>query len=287
MSVPAMLLNSSERKNRKMSKIRNAIYEIHHMDALAERDQWVNMLHPLVKFVLTVSYISIVVSFNKYDIVGLAGMAVYPIALFILADLSFKDSLKRLRIVLPLVCFIGIFNPFFDKVPVEILGIRMTAGVLSMLTLMMKGIFTVLASYLLIATTTIEKLCYAFRLIHIPKIMVTQVMLTYRYVTVLLEEVNRITQAYSLRAPKQKGVHYKVWGSLTGQLLLRSMDRAGIVYESMVLRGYNGTFDYVGEKITWKWQDIFYLVFWLSLFILFRNVPVMIVVGNFVGGLFV
>lgn len=257
------------------------------MDALAERDQWVNMLHPLVKFVLTVSYISIVVSFNKYDIVGLAGMAVYPIALFILADLSFKDSLKRLRIVLPLVCFIGIFNPFFDKVPVEILGIRMTAGVLSMLTLMMKGIFTVLASYLLIATTTIEKLCYAFRLIHIPKIMVTQVMLTYRYVTVLLEEVNRITQAYSLRAPKQKGVHYKVWGSLTGQLLLRSMDRAGIVYESMVLRGYNGTFDYVGEKITWKWQDIFYLVFWLSLFILFRNVPVMIVVGNFVGGLFV
>ena len=287
MSVPAMLLNSSERKNRKMSKIRNAIYEIHHMDAIAERDQWVNMLHPLVKFVLTVSYISIVVSFNKYDIVGLAGMAVYPIALFILADLSFKDSLKRLRIVLPLVCFIGIFNPFFDKVPVEILGIRMTAGVLSMLTLMMKGIFTVLASYLLIATTTIEKLCYAFRLIHIPKIMVTQVMLTYRYVTVLLEEVNRITQAYSLRAPKQKGVHYKVWGSLTGQLLLRSMDRAGIVYESMVLRGYNGTFDYVGEKITWKWQDIFYLVFWLSLFILFRNVPVMIVVGHFVGGLFV
>ena len=287
MSVPAMLLNSSERKNRKMSKIRNAIYEIHHMDALAERDQWVNMLHPLVKFALTVAYISIVVSFNKYDIIGLAGMAVYPIALFILADLSFKDSLKRLRIVLPLVCFIGIFNPFFDKVPVEIFGIRMTAGVLSMLTLMMKGIFTVLASYLLIATTTIEKLCYAFRLIHIPKIMVTQVMLTYRYVTVLLEEVNRITQAYSLRAPKQKGVHYKVWGSLTGQLLLRSMDRAGIVYESMVLRGYNGTFDYVGEKITWKWQDIFYLVFWLSLFILFRNVPVMIVVGNFVGGLFV
>ena len=286
-SVPAMPLNSSERKNHNMSKIRNAIYEIHHMDAIAEKDQWVNMLHPLVKFALTVAYISIVVSFNKYDIIGLAGMAVYPIALFILADLSFKDSLKRLRIVLPLVCFIGIFNPFFDKVPVEIFGIRMTAGVLSMLTLMMKGIFTVLASYLLIATTTIEKLCYAFRLIHIPKIMVTQVMLTYRYVTVLLEEVNRITQAYSLRAPKQKGVHYKVWGSLTGQLLLRSMDRAGIVYESMVLRGYNGSFDYVGEKIIWKWQDVFYLVFWLGLFILFRNVPVLITVGNFVGGLFV
>lgn len=269
-----------------MSNIRNAIYEIHHIDAVAERDQWVNSLHPLIKFVLTVVYISTVVSFQKYDIIGLAGMAVYPIAMFILAELSFRDSIRRLRIVLPLVCFIGIFNPFFDKVPVVIFGIQMNAGVLSMLTLMMKGIFTVLASYLLIATTTIEKLCYAFRLIHIPKIMVTQIMLTYRYVTVLLEEVNRITQAYALRAPKQKGVHYKVWGSLTGQLLLRSVDRAGMVYESMILRGYNGSFDYVGEKIHWKWQDVMYLIFWLGIFILFRNIPVLIIVGNFVGGLF-
>lgn len=267
-----------------MSKIGNAIYEIHHMDAVAERDQWVNRLHPLIKFIITIVYISTVVSFNKYDIIGLAGMAVYPIALFILADLSFKDSIKRLRIVLPLVCFIGVFNPFFDKIPVTVFGFTVNAGVISMITLMMKGVFTVLASYLLIATTTIEKLCYAFRLLHIPKIMVTQVMLTYRYVTVLLEEANRITQAYSLRAPKQKGIHFKVWGSLTGQLLLRSMDRAGIVYESMVLRGYNGTFDYIGEKITWKWTDILYLLFWLGIFILFRKVPILIVVGNFVGG---
>lgn len=269
------------------NKIGNAIYEIHHMDAVAERNQWVNQLHPLIKFVLTIVYISIVVSFHKYDIIGLAGMAVYPVALFILADLSFRDSVKRLRVVLPLVCFVGIFNPFFDKVPIVVFDVTINAGVLSMITLMMKGVFTVLASYLLIATTTIEKLCYAFRLLHIPKIIVTQIMLTYRYVTVLLEEVNRITQAYSLRAPKQKGVHFKVWGSLTGQLLLRSMDRAGIVYESMVLRGYDSNFDYVGEKTTWKWKDLFYLVFWLGVFVVFRKVPVLIIVGNFVGGMLV
>lgn len=270
-----------------MSKIGNAIHEIHHMDFIAERDQWVNHIHPLIKFVLTIVYISVVVSFNKYDILGLAGMIVYPLALFILADLSFLDSLKRMKIVLPLVCFIGIFNPFFDRIPVEIFGIHMTAGVLSMVTLMMKGILTVLASYLLIATTSMEKLCYAFRLLHVPKIMVTQIMLTYRYVTVLLEEVNRVTQAYALRAPNQKGVHFKVWGSLAGQLLLRSMDRAGIVYESMLLRGYNGSFSYVGEKIRWRWQDVVYLLFWCIIFALFRKIPVLVVVGNLAGGLFV
>lgn len=36
-----------------MNKLGNALYEIHHMDMLAAKDQWVNRLHPLVKLVLT------------------------------------------------------------------------------------------------------------------------------------------------------------------------------------------------------------------------------------------
>ena len=269
-----------------MSKIGNAIYEIHHMETIASRDQWVNQIHPLVKFVLTISYTVTVVSFQKYDIIGLAGMFFYPLAMFILSDLSFTDCRRRLRVVLPLVCIIGVFNPFFDKTPVVIGNIHCTTGILSMITLMMKGVFTVLASYLLIATTSIEKLCYVFRLLHIPKILVTQILLTYRYITVLLGEVNRITQAYSLRAPKQKGVHFKVWGSLSGQLLLRSMDRATMVYESMTLRGYNGEFRDIELKLRWRWQDTVFLLVWLGLIILFRKIPVVLAIGNLCGGLF-
>ena len=263
-----------------MNQISNAIYEIHHMDTIASRDQWVNQIHPLVKFVLTVAYIAMVVSFSKYDLIGLVGMIVYPIAGFILAELSFKDSLKRLRIVIPLVCLIGIINPFFDRVPIQIGDITVNGGVISMFTLIFKGIFTVLAAYLLIATTTIEKICYALRLLHLPEIMITQFLLTYRYVTVLLEEVNRITQAYSLRAPNQKGIHYKVWGTLTGQVLLRSMDRANAVYESMLLRGYDGSFSYMGKDIGITVPDVIYMIFWLAVFIIFRRYPVFLIVGS-------
>lgn len=270
-----------------MSKINNAIYEIHHMDTIAARDQWVNKIHPLVKFVLTIVYIATVVSFQKYDIIGLMGMAVYLIVGFLLAELSFKECLWRLRVVLPLVCVVGLANPFFDRIPVELGFIHINTGVISMLTLMMKGIFSVMASYLLIATTSIEKICYALRLLHVPKILVTQILLTYRYITVLLGEVNRITQAYALRAPNQKGIHFKVWGSLTGQLLLRSIDRANDVFESMTLRGYRGEFRYMGEKNGVRRQDIVYLAVWLAVIFLIRKVPIIIVVGNLVGGLFV
>lgn len=265
-----------------MSKIGDAIYEIHYMDTLAAGDQWVNRIHPLVKFIVTIGYIAAVVSFHKYDVSGLAGMMVYPIAVFILSELSFTDSIRRLRLVLPLICLVGVLNPFLDKNVVLIAGMRMSAGVLSMISLILKGVFSVLASYLLIATTSVDKLCYAFRLLHIPKPVVTQFMLTYRYVSVLLEEANSVTQAYALRAPNQKGVHFKVWGSLAGHLLLRSIDRAGAVYESMLLRGYDGGYRYLQERLALRLKDIIYLLFWLAVIVLFRLYPILLIIGNLV-----
>lgn len=269
-----------------MNKIGNAIYEIHHIDTLAAKDQWVNRLHPLIKFIITISYITAVVSFQKYDIIGLAGLVIYPIAGFILSELSFWNSVKRLRLVLPLICFLGILNPIFDKNYVLIAGAQINAGVLSMITLILKGVFSVLASYLLIATTSIDKLCCAFCMLHIPRAIVTQLTLTYRYITVLLEEVDHITQAYALRAPNQKGIHFKVWGSLTGQLVLRSVDRANNVYESMLLRGYKGDYQYMRERLTVRLQDIIYLLFWMGTIVLFRAYPMILIIGNLTGGMF-
>ncbi len=264
-----------------MSKIGNAIYEIHHMDSIASRDQWVNCIHPLVKLVLTILYIAVTVSFGKYDLIGLLGMGIYLLLMFNLAELSFRDCIWRLRVILPVVCIVGIANPFFDRVPIPIAGnFYITTGVLSMFTLMLKGIFSVLASYILIATTSIEKICYALRRVHVPAVLVTQILLTYRYITVLLGEANRITQAYALRAPKQKGVHFKVWGSLAGQLLLRSIDRANDVYESMTLRGFQGEFSYIGENSRLGWTDVLYFCIWVAVIIFIRRYPVLLLVGN-------
>ena len=145
-----------------------------------------------------------------------------------------------------------------------------TAGIVSMLTLMIKGIYSVLASYLLIVTTPIENICHALRLLHIPAVIVTQILLAYRYVSLLLEEAGRMTQAYSLRAPKQKGVHFRVWGSLAGQLLLKSIDRAGEVYESMLLRGYQGEFPYAAKSHC-RIRDFVYLAVWCAIFFGLRN----------------
>ena len=254
-----------------MSKISGAIHEFQTIDGMAAKDQWMNRIHPLVKFALTIFYIILVVSFPKYDLAGLIRFMVYPVVLFVVGDIAFLDSLRRIRVVLLLVCVVGILNPFFDRSVIGTIGsVTITGGMVSMLTLMLKGILSVLASYLLIVTTSIEKICYAMRLLHIPKLFTTQILLIYRYISVLMIEAERITQAYALRAPKQKGVHFKVWGSLVGLLLFRSMDRAEDIYESMCLRGYQGEFTY-GSRIKCRGADWLYLLIWLVILVVLRS----------------
>ncbi len=255
-----------------MSRSKGALLEIHALNTIASKDTRIHRLHPLCKLLVTIVYLAFVVSYSPYDFIGLLAMAVYPIAIFLLARLSFLAAFHRLRLVLPLVCLVGLFNPFFDTKVIYVGEVCVRAGVLSMLTLMLKGILALLSSYLLIATTTLEQLCYALQLLHLPRILVTQLLLTYRYITLLLEEIERTMQAYALRAPRQKGIHIRVWGPLVGRLLLRSIDRAGELYDSMSLRGYSGDFIYLHEKRKLQNQELFFLLFWCGLFSMFRCV---------------
>lgn len=253
-----------------MSRISRAIQEFQRVDRAASEDQWVNKLHPLVKLCITLLYIVLLVSFPRYHLAGVIRFLAYPAAMFILSENSLKQALGRLKVVLILVCMVGIANPFLDRTAVlQLGGFTVTGGMVSMITLMCKGVLAVLASYLLIVTTTIEKLCYALRLLHLPKVFVTQILLIYRYVGLLMREVERMHQAYALRAPRQKGIHIRAWGSLTGLLLLRSMERADTVYESMCLRGYQGEFP-MENRVAWQGRDVVYLISWMFILILLR-----------------
>lgn len=231
-----------------MSKIRQAVSKLHKMDQLSARDQWVNRIHPLVKLLLTFFYLILLLSMGKYQLSGVLLLTVYPLVGFSLSELKYRECIWRFRLVLPLIFFMGLFNPFFDREIIVYWGsVPVTGGMLSMATLYLKGILALSAGYLLIATTSVMDICMALRMLSVPQIFVTMMLLIYRYLTVLFEEAELMSQAYMLRAPGQKGIHYSAWGSFAGQLLLRSMDRAERVYESMCLRGYQGEFQ--TEKI--------------------------------------
>lgn len=267
-----------------MPKISNALNEINTLDSLAHRQTPATALHPLAKLLVTLAYVATLMSFGKYDLVSLVVMSLYIPWGFYFSQLSFTAALRRLRFILPLVCMVGLANPFFDEQVFTLGSITLKAGYISLLTLMLKGALAVLASYLLIATTTIEQICYALRLLHVPKLMVTQLLLTYRYLSLLLEQADTISQAYALRAPQETGIRYRVWGSLAGQLLLRSIDRANALYASMLLRGFNGEFFYRGPITAWQQRDWHYLIILLLCFILLRLLPMSQLFIHITGG---
>lgn len=232
-----------------MNKLSKARAELLEMEDLAAKSSFVHALHPLAKLITTCLYILMVVSFPKYNLPGLVIMALYPVLLFQAAGLSVGLCFYRLRVVLPLVCAVGLVNPAFDRHILLYVGaIPITGGMVSMVSLMLKGIFSLMASFLLIATTSIDALCGALRKLHVPSVFTSLLLLTYRYVGVMLEEVAVMTEGYALRAPSQKGIHISAWGSFLGQLLLRSMDRAEELYGSMVLRGFQGDFHYADTQ---------------------------------------
>ncbi len=257
--------------------------EISTMDALAQAGSPIHDLPPLAKLIVTIAYIAVTVSFHKYDIASLAVMVLYPVLLSALSGISVGMCFYKFRIVLPVIILVGIFNPFFDTAPIaRIGGVYISGGVISMITLILKGIFSLMASFYLIATTKIDHLCAALRKIHFPGMLVTLFLLTYRYIGMMMSELSIMTTAYALRAPGQKGIHVSAWGSFIGQLFLRSMDRAEEIYESMQLRGFDGNFYYADAKVFSVGGAVFTAVC-VILFILARKCNVIVLLG----GLFV
>jgi len=234
-------------------------------------------LSPLSKLAVTAVFIFTTVSFPKYDITGLIPFFLYPVITFQLSGIKLKNCLKTTGFVLPLIMMTGILNPFLDTTSFDIAGLfTIRAGIISFITLLLKGILCLTASYVFAETTKIDELCGTLRRIKIPKIIVTVFLLTWRYIFVMKEEVSVMLDAYHLRAPGQKGIHYSAWGSFLGQLFLRSFDRADELYQAMILRGYNGNYFYAccrGKHSAIK--NWFYFISMTALIICTRlfNVP--------------
>lgn len=265
-----------------MNKMEKALSELGQMDELAVMESPIHDLNAAAKLLSTIVYIITVMSFDKYDLSGLLPMVLVPVLLYQIAGIPVHTCFYKLRIVLPLVMAVGLFNPFFDRaIMLKIGTVGISGGVISMITLMLKGVLCLMASFLLVATTPFDSICAALRKMHLPRTLVTLLLLTYRYVGVMTQELAIMTDAYHLRAPGQKGIHVSAWGSFLGQLLLRSMDRAQELYSSMLLRGYHQHFHYAPGK-PFRAKDAAFLILSCLCFILLRHINVAELLGSLI-----
>lgn len=224
-------------------KISKADIEFYDIFRLENMNSVIHRMNPIAKLVVTLVYIILVMSFDKYDIFRLFAMILIPVTFYQLSLIPVRTCFYKLKIVLPFVVLVGIFNPFFDREILFYLGrIPVSGGVVSMLTVLLKGVFCLMMSFLLIATTKIEDICRALIKMHFPKVFVDLILLTFRYIFVLTEEAKNMWTSYKLRAPGQKGIKMSAWGSFLGLLIMRTMDRGKRIQENMIVRGYGAEY---------------------------------------------
>lgn len=258
-----------------MAGIETALLSIGSLNELALQKSAIHTLDPRAKLITTLIFIITVVSFNKYDLSSLLPLVMYPVVLISVGNIPVGQIGRKLVLAAPFAVAVGIFNPFFDRTIITQLGpIGITGGWISFISLLLRFVLTVSAALILIATTGFEAMCLALDRLKVPRVFVTQLLFMYRYLFVLIAEALRVVRAYRLRAPQSSRIDFKVFGTLAGQLLLRTISRAQRIHLAMLSRGFDGHMHLARTMDAGK-KDIVFILAWSSFFIMARvfNIP--------------
>ncbi len=214
-------------------------------EQFASGDSFVHGLDPRMKIITAFIY-ALVVALSSRLPVLLAALAVSTI-LIALARLPMRQVLYRLLVVNGLILFLWIFLPFtyrgeawFTFGPLQ--GTR--EGVVFALQITVKCNAILLALIALLATTPIVTLGHAMGRLRIPDKVVQLFLFTHRYIHVIVQEYDRLTNAMRARGfvPRTNMHTYRSYAYLVGMLLVRSYDRAERIHKAMLCRGFHGKY---------------------------------------------
>jgi cobalt/nickel transport system permease protein len=258
----------------------NEYFNLGYLDTLSYGDTVIHRLDPRAKLIATFLFVVTVVSFPKYEIAGLLPFFLFPVLLFTLSDIPVKFIMKKVLLVSSFAFFIGIFNPVIDRrIVYSFLGMPVSGGWISFLSIMMKFFLTITSALLLIATTSFPGICHALQKLGMPELFVSQLLFLYRYLFVLTEETMRIVRARDVRSFGRRGRGIKTFIHLAGTLFLRTVERAEQIYKAMLSRGFTGTLHSV-RSYRFSGADAAFLCSTAAVLYLFRAYDLVGAVGR-------
>ncbi|MDD5176302.1 MAG: cobalt ECF transporter T component CbiQ [Sterolibacterium sp.] len=263
-----------------MSGIEALLREVRLLDALASRSTWLSRLDPRATILVTVAFIAIVVSFQRYAIAALLPLAIFPVVLARLGDVPLHRVGIKVLMAMPFALMIGLFNPLFDPVPrMELLRQPIAGGWLSFISILVRVALTVGSAVVLVASMGIYRFCAGLDQLGVPTVLTTQLLFLHRYTLVLAGELGRMNLARELRSGLANAVPLAVYGSLLGHLLLRTLERAQRIHRAMLSRGFEGHMP-IREAQRWRSIDTVFLVLCLSGFIVVRTTDLATLLGQ-------
>lgn len=196
------------------------------------------------------------VSTPPHAYVAFAGYLVFLAAILAFSRVPVGFVLQRSLAVIPFVVVVAIFIPFLANDAVGggynlgIGGLTVSrSGALVLWNVVVKSYIGVVGVILLSSTTPFPKLLQGLEQLRVPRVFVLLGSFAYRYIFLLVDEVQRMKRARDSRAFGGRWIwHAHVVGDMIGTLFLRSYERSERVYVAMVSRGFDGQIRGLGES---------------------------------------
>ncbi len=171
--------------------------------------------------------------------------------------LSFMRNLTALTIALAFVLamvavsrlpplhFFKVFSLSVPFIVVAALALLLTSGSHPAIAMALRISASVMALLLLVTTTPFFDVLRALRWFHVPYLFCSLLLFTYRYIFVILEELNLMNMARKSRGFSLKGNLFSkdIFQTISftaGMVLVRAYERSKRIYDGLLARGFRG-----------------------------------------------
>ncbi len=254
----------------KQTRLEKAITILNARQMKPETVSHISDIDPRALLLVTIVYLVAMLSVPLQNTDVIIWFAAYPIITAPLAHIAYEQLFRNSLYVLPLLIFIGIFNPLYERTTAFIIfGLPISTGWLSFISILLRGLLATQALLLLIRVAGFNEMCEAMHRLGIPAVIVTQLLMVYRYLTVLLQEALTMQRARQARSYGKSSFKASMWGPFVGQLLIRTLERSRHINMAMKARGFQGSLS-ASQESHWDTADTVYCLVWIPVFLALR-----------------
>jgi len=197
------------------------------LDRYSRIESPIHRLPALVKFISCLCMVFLVISIPiqiESVFIAIAGLL---LVLIPVSKIPLKFIVSRLL-------FLETFT-----LGIALLALIRQNGLAVFLTIFIKSTLCIITVILLSNSTPFSELLEVMKRLKFPSLIITILALMYRYIFVLIDEMERMVRAYESRSfTANRKKHWMVLASLVGQLFIRSTERAEHIYDAMSARGW-------------------------------------------------
>ena len=250
-------------------RLMQALHSLSEVERTAHKRSTLQQIDARAKVIVTVIFLLLMLSIPLLRIADIMLFAIYPIVSAALGGMSYWRLMRKSLIVLPFVILIALPNIFYDRTTVFTIGqIIVTRGWITLFSIILRGILSVQAVMVLIASTGVYRTARALNKLGLPSLLASQIYLMMRYLRLLIEQALAMRRARDARSFGRRHYPLPLWATLIGQLLLRSIRRGEAIGDAMAVRGFDGRMPTIAFNGPEKWRigDTLYTILWCTTF---------------------